>query len=393
MGRSRKLLTVGHSYAVALNRRLAHELARVSGGAWEVTAVAPSYFHGGKDLRPATFAANADEPCRVVSVNAYLTRHVHVFFYGSRLRSLLAEPWDVIHCWEEPFIVAGGQAALWKRPRTALVYATFQNLAKQYPPPFCWLERSCLARAAGWIAFGHTVAGALADRPGYRDRPAEVIPPGVDLAAFRPDPAARVATRNVLGWDGPEPPVVGFLGRFVQEKGIELLTRALDGLRSPWRALFVGAGPLEGDLRAWAGRHGDRVRVCSDVRHDAVPAYLNAMDVLCAPSQTTPRWREQFGRMLIEAFACGVPVVGSDSGEVPHVLADAGLVVGEADEAGWRNALEGLLADPARRRDLGERGRERAHARFAWPVVARRHLDFFEKMLAGQADRQRRNIS
>jgi glycosyltransferase involved in cell wall biosynthesis len=315
-------------------------------------------------------------------VNAYLTRYVHTFFYGRQLRSLLSQHWDIIHCWEEPFIVASGQVAFWKRKNTPLVFASFQNLAKQYPPPFSWLERTCLARATGWIAFGRTVADVLGERVGYRDRPSQIIPLGVDVKVFQPDPSARASIRRSLGWDDTEPRVVGFLGRFLPEKGLSLLMRVLDNLTCPWRALFVGAGPLESDLRNWSLRHVDRVRVCTDVQHDAVPAYLNAMDMLCAPSQTTTRWREQFGRMLIESFACGVPVIGSDSGEIPHVVGDAGLIVGESDEVGWRKALEELLTDPIRRCELGEHGRERAHARYAWPVVARQHLDFFAEVRA-----------
>ena len=153
-------------------------------------------------------------------------------------------------------------------------------------------------------------------------------------------------------------------------------------MRTPWRALFVGGGPLEADLRAWAARHGDRVRVVTNVPHDGVPAHLNAMDVLAAPSQTIPRWREQLGRMLIEAFSCGVAVVGSDSGEIPHVIGDAGLVVPEADEAAWADALGGLLESPARRAELAARGLARARAEFAWPVIARRHLAFFDELLS-----------
>src|SRR5262249_25192302 len=111
-----------------------------------------------------------------------------------------------------------------------------------------------------------------------------------------------------------------------------------------------------------------------------VPAHLSAMDVLCAPSQTMPRWREQLGRMLIEAFACGVPVAGSDSGEIPHVIRDAGVVVGEADLPGWGKALADLLESPARRAELARRGLERAQD-FSWPRVARRHIEFFEELL------------
>jgi glycosyltransferase involved in cell wall biosynthesis len=204
---------------------------------------------------------------------------------------------------------------------------------------------------------------------------------------FRPDPEAGRAVRRGLGWEEAGPPVVGYLGRFIPEKGLALLTRVLDALPTPWRALFVGAGPLEPPLRAWARGHGERVRVCTGVAHDDVPRHLNAMDVLCAPSQTAARWREQFGRMLTEAFACGVPVVGSDSGEIPHVVGDAGLVVGEKDEQGWLRTLTELLQDPAAQRALSARGVDRARTRYAWPVVARQYLNFFEQVLEDRGSR------
>src|SRR5262249_19558919 len=110
-------------------------------------------------------------------------------------------------------------------------------------------------------------------------------------------------------------------------------------------------------------------------------AHLCAMDVLAAPSQTIPRWREQLGRMLIEAMARGVPVAGSDSGEIPYVIADAGLVLPEADPAAWAAGLAALLESPGRRAELAERGLDRAHALFAWPVIARGHLEFFNELL------------
>jgi glycosyltransferase involved in cell wall biosynthesis len=105
------------------------------------------------------------------------------------------------------------------------------------------------------------------------------------------------------------------------------------------------------------------------------------MDVLCAPSRTTPRWREQFGRMLIEAMACGVPVVASRSGEIPHVVGDAGVLASEDDSGEWARILASILHDADARRVHRDRGLARVHERYAWPVVAREHLDFFESLL------------
>jgi glycosyltransferase involved in cell wall biosynthesis len=85
--------------------------------------------------------------------------------------------------------------------------------------------------------------------------------------------------------------------------------------------------------------------------------------------------------MLIEAFACGVPVVASDSGEIPYVVANAGVIVNERDENAWVAALNELLDSPALRVDLAGRGVEQARTRFAWECVAREHLDFFSALL------------
>ncbi len=156
-------------------------------------------------------------------------------------------------------------------------------------------------------------------------------------------------------------------------------------MKTPWRALLVGTGPLEDTLKAWGRGHGDRVRIVTTAQHDDVPAYLNAMDVLCAPSQTTARWREQFGRMLIEAFASGVAVIASTSGEIPYVVAEAGLLIPEDDPSKWQQAIEMLTMEPARRCELARRGRARAESVYGWPVVARQHLDFFERVIAERA--------
>jgi glycosyltransferase involved in cell wall biosynthesis len=373
----KKLLTIGHSYVVAANRELAHQMGVQGRGAWQVTAVAPAQFRG--DLRPIAAERIAGEACELRTVPVHFDRVPHLMWYGATVRAVLQEDWDVVHCWEEPYTLAGMQIARAIPKRAALVIASFQNIDKRYPWPLSWFERSTIERAAGWIAFGETVRAALAGRPGYSARPCRVIPPGVDLERFQPGAPGDDGIRARLGWPA-DAIVVGYLGRFVEQKGLGVLIEALERCRSDWHALFVGGGPLEPTLRAFASTHSGRVHVQTGVPHDEVPAWLRPMTVLCAPSQTTAAWREQFGRMLIEAMACGVPVIASNSGEMPFVVGDAGAIVGEGDVEAWSAAIDRLAGDRSMRCEWSQRGLARARAHFGWPGVAKAHLAFFDSV-------------
>ena len=147
----------------------------------------------------------------------------------------------------------------------------------------------------------------------------------------------------------------------------------------------MGAGPMETELRNWAAARGwsDRVQIRL-VPHRDVPAYLAAADVLLAPSQTGPRWREQFGRMVIEAFACGVPVLGSDSGEIPYVVADAGKVLPESDAAVWAKTIIEVLSSAELRADMARRGFQRVQA-YSVAAVAAQYRSYYRDL----ADRRR----
>ncbi len=159
IARPLRLLTVGHSYVVALNRRLPHEIARVGGGRWEVTAVAPRFVRA--ELRDIALEVRTDELCQLEPVDMYVTNRLHVMAFDFRLREILRRGWDMVHIYQEPYIFAGWQAAYWTPDHTPFVFFTAQNLTKGYPPPFSWMERYCLDRCAGWIGCGETVVDAL----------------------------------------------------------------------------------------------------------------------------------------------------------------------------------------------------------------------------------------
>jgi glycosyltransferase involved in cell wall biosynthesis len=374
----KRLLSISHSYVVALNRAVPEALARQG---WDVTIAAPEAFYGDLGLialEPPR--GDGREGVRLSAVRMKNSRHPHVMRWGRELRALLAERWDVVHVWEEPYVLAGAQVARWHRTGT-LVYSTFQNLDKRYPPPLGWFERYVMRRADGWIAFGRTIEAALQNRPGYATLPRRVIPPGIDLSHFHEDSSERAAVRAELGVREGDF-VVGYVGRFVAPKGLSVLSAALDAADIPWRAVFVGGGPLESELQRWARRHGERVRIVTGVKHAGVPRFLRAMDLLALPSRTTPRWREQFGRVLVEGMACGVPVAGSSSGEIPYVIGDAGLVVPEGEVRRWTEALTSVCRDAALRDRLKVAGRARAQG-FSVTAVAHAHSKFFDD-LAGK---------
>ena len=249
MPAERHLVTVGHSYVVAGNRRLAHEMALAGRGRWRVTAIAPSTFAG--DLRSIPLEPIEGEASAVRSVRMRLQRSAHLTHYVS-LASALPQDADVVHAWEEPYVLAGAQLARTAPARARVVFATFQNLDKRYPWPLSAFERASMDRADGWIAFGRTVAGTLADRRGYGDKPHRLIPPGVDMTASKPDAAAGRDV-SLAGW----PDAVVGLGRFVAQKDRRPV-RALAN-RADWRA-FCRQRTARCHDRRLSAAHSGRVR-------------------------------------------------------------------------------------------------------------------------------------
>jgi phosphatidylinositol alpha-1,6-mannosyltransferase len=353
-------------------------MSRVGGGRWEVTVAAPGFFHG--DLQPIYAEGFSEERAALELLPAYLSAVPHLFFYGRRLHELLDRNWDIVHCWEEPYVLAGGQAAYWTPRQSRLVFWTGQTRVKNYPPPFDQVERYCFSRCAGWLSRGQLGIDAMLKK-GHGNRPFDAIGLGVDLDVFFPNRKAGLEVIRRLGWSNDCAPIVGYIGRFVEQKGLRTMISTLDRVSTPWRAIFLGRGPMQAEIESWASHHRDRVRIVTAVSHESVPEYLNAFDILCAPSRTTPGWREIFGRMVIEAFACKVAVISSDSGELPNVVGDAGMIVPEDDLPGWTSALCELLESPSLREDLAQRGLDRVRRHFSWAAIARKHLDFFERVL------------
>jgi glycosyltransferase involved in cell wall biosynthesis len=209
---------------------------------------------------------------------------------------------------------------------------------------------------------GNQDARAILRRKGFRKR-IDVVPQfGVDPEIFSP--------RRVDG--GRAGFTVGYYGRLVPEKGVETLIEAIALLPAAARAIIVGAGESLDALRDHAARLAvsERVEFRGPVPTESVPDLLAELDVVVVPSRTRPNWKEQFGRVIIEAMACQVPVIGSDSGEIPNVIADVGLVFPEGDSRTLAAHIQTLVDDPTLARRLALAGRERVLRHYTQRQVA-----------------------
>jgi glycosyltransferase involved in cell wall biosynthesis len=304
------------------------------------------------------------------------SRHIQLFAYDPRpiIRALRRSP-DIIDLNAEPYSVACAEVLTlrnWLAPHVPVVLGTNQNIFHRYPPPFNLFERRGLNQAAAAYGCSETVRELLVAK-GFR-KPIRVIPFGVNVSEYTvrsPRPAEETAT-------------IGFVGRMLPAKGLDTLARALSTIADEqWKLLVVGDGPeREGFNRSL--RNLDliqRAQFTGAVSYDKMPQFFHQIDLLVVPTQTTLRIREQFGRVIIEAMASGVPVIGSTCGAIPEVIGDAGLVVPEGDAKALAAAIARLLAGENLRRQLARAGRERVERHYSWEQVASQMYDLFREVL------------
>jgi glycosyltransferase involved in cell wall biosynthesis len=318
----------------------------------------------------------------VVEPMRFNGRH-HIHHYPGLAKQVGAFRPDLVHIDEEPYnLVAAHATMLARRAGARTIFFTWQNLDRRYPPPFSLFERYCYGRASAAIA-GNEDARTVLLRKGFRKQ-IEVIPQfGVDPDIFSPQPADRTDPTFTIG----------YYGRLVPEKGVDTLIEAVARLKTRPKVVIVGAGDSLADLQLLAEQRGvrDLISFRGTIPSEAVPAMLAELDVVVVPSRTRPNWKEQFGRVIVEAMACEIPVIGSDSGEIPHVIGDAGLVFPEGDAAALAARIQTMIDDPARARALAMAGRERVLSRYTQRQVAQGTWSLYQQvMMSPEMEVQRR---
>jgi len=387
-----KILVASHSYIVDLNCEKLRALAHLEPDI-EVTVVVPRRWRpGGVQNKIIETQPRQEGSFRVVPVSNFSENNQGLLTFGADIIPLLREFRPQIIQVEQGAKALGYAQLITLNKLLGLkaknLFFTWWNLPYNLKFPVSLLEAYNLSNTHGVIA-GNQDGVEVLRQHGYHG-PIKVMPQlGVDESRFRPQPQPEL--KSQLGIQ-PDDFVVGFVGRFVEEKGLLTLGKALAGLQGhPWKWLLLGRGPLQAVLMEKAAEWGikDQVILVESVPHDEVPSYINLMNTLVLPSETNTQfktltaagWKEQFGHVLIEAMASKVPVIGSDSGEIPYVIEDAGLVFPEGDVAALQNCLRQLMEQPELAQKLAELGYERAMSQYTNQALARQLLDFYKQLL------------
>lgn len=365
-----RVVYVSKALVVGAYQRKLEELVRVPG--LELTAIVPATWQEGRTALHLERAHTAGY--ELIIAPLAFNGQFHLHFYPTLGRLLRRLRPDVLHMDEEPYNLATWHAlAAGARTGARSLFFTWQNLSRRYPWPFRRIEQVNYRRAAYALA-GNQDAVAVLRGKGYTG-PVAVIPQfGVDPELFAPEPR-------------PDNPhfTIGYAGRLVPEKGVDVLLRACARLTAAtWEVRLLGDGPTREELAALAAELGirNRVHFLERLPSTEMAGFYRALDALVLPSVSRPNWVEQFGRVLIEAMACGVPVVGSNCGEIPHVIGDAGLVFPEGEAEALADALAALADDPTRRAALAGRGRARVLAQFTQTQVAAATARVYAEMVA-----------
>jgi len=270
---------------------------------------------------------------------------------------------DVIHLWEEPWSAVALQASFLKGA-AALVMEVDQNILKRLPPPFEWMRRHVIRRT-DFVLARSPDAAAVVQAIGYQG-PVRPIGYGVDRQTF----ACR---RSPLATQSPTKQLrIGYVGRIVEEKGLDDALEAIACTQSRVTLAIMGEGPHEGRFHRRAAALGlaDRVEMRGWGPPAEVASFLHGLDVLILLTRTSRSVVEQFGRVIVEAQSCGIPVIGSSCGAIPSVVGAGGWIVPERSPEKLAPLLDRIANDRDALRAKAQLAQRNVSTRFTYEVVA-----------------------
>lgn len=386
-----KAVVVSHTYITRLNRRKLQALGRLNDQINISVIVPRTWIPGGVQADRVISTSGPDDGVDMLALPNLSQSNQGMLTFGYELVDFLKKfrP-DIIQVEQGSKSLAYAQCIMLNKLlglKAKNVFFTWWNLPYSPSIPVALLEQFNLQNTDGLIA-GNSDAAEILQHHGYAG-PSVVLPQlGVDEILFDDLPTNARAELGLTADDF----VVGFAGRLVKEKGILTLLKAFQSFiqareetADNIKLLFVGRGPLKDEVTKVAAQCKSKILLAEDVPHEKMPHFLRAMSVMVLPSEyldedftlTARGWKEQFGHVLIEAMACRVPVIGSNSGEIPRVIDDAGMVFPEGNADSLARWLAELYENHGLREKYATAGRARVLSHYTDDVLAKKQYDFW----------------
>lgn len=374
-----KVLRIWHAAVLAEYRKKIRAISDIE--EINLTLLLPdSWRETGTDIS-FTPHSSIDSGYTVITGKVLNKNNIRKYVFLTRLFSIMKEfrP-DVIDIEEEPSALVTAQALWYRRLlnlNAPVIFHTAHNIPSVHKPMFEHIQKHVLSHADGAIVRNTDAKKNLLDK-GFH-KPIFISGNGIDLTHFYH--FTNNALHNQYQFQGKF--VIGYVGKLKAAKGIMTLLKAFTLLNNVnFRLILIGSGGLQSQVEAFIHSNGlkKRVFLLGHQEQKTLPEYYNLMDTLIIPSETTPKWKESFGRVIIEAMACGVPVIGSSSGSIPETILEAGLIFQEKNHEELAQKITLLYKHPTLREELTQKGLIRAKL-FTWASLAKISYNAYQEVL------------
>ncbi len=378
-----RIVVISHSCVREINQSVYAELASQPG--MELVVVTPGKWKS--DLANRTFLFEKNRQIKNLILPKPVFRpgsQIYHFYWSLFLDVFRQYQPELLFLDEEPWSLSALQTFLVAKALSVkLAFYTKENIFRRWPPPLSWIEYLLLHHTEHAVAVSNEAKDVLLRK--NCQAPITVIPHAIDPELFCRQVNKRL--KRELSLNGM---VIGYLGRLDIDKGLVSLIKAMARVRCKaphldFGALIVGEGPDRKQLERLASDLGLRSKIhfTGYIPHHQTPQYIKCMDLLVLPSLTRPYWKEQFGRVLIEALACGVPVIGSNSGEIPHIIdkTGGGIVFHEGDVEELVEKLLILMENRDFRERLASTGKKTVLRSYACSIIADQFSTLFREVL------------
>ncbi len=399
MKKSLNLIIISHAYVYSAYRAKIEALSEYHD--LNITLITPEFgLEGGGQKVYAEHYEGKDY--RHIILSGYFTGKLNFFVFKNLKSTLQPLNPDIILLEEEYWTQIAAQVTYITKKffsHTKLILLSQENICHIWEneaetlyqkfryASFHFIEKYVISKLDGlifqfpevWQDFEHRI-----NMLGFKGKRGILPQLGVDYNRFATISPKVESIRVELGLDD-NTFIYGYIGRITPEKGIEDMIRAFENWdKDNTKLIIIGNGDTEyvNQIKQLVQelKLDDIVIFKNAIPFEDIPAYFQLFNISLLLSHTTPIWKEQFGRVLVESMAAGTPVIGSDSGAIPLVIEDTGYIVLEQNIPAIRQALIEAFENKKKYTRLSQLAQNRAKTEFSYEAIALKTYDFLQEI-------------